>query len=566
MQADRTEYGPLQEIRLTGLPVSEGVSHAPAALVDTPRHELIPYYRLTEEQVPGERERLRKALEKAEAELEGLVATVTERIGAAQANIFLAQKMMVADPVLREQMLEVIAAERVNAEVALEKTLDQYESQLLEVDNEYLKDRASDIGEIRRRIRDVLRCEGFEGRPQETVQPVEAEGRHILVATELTPSQTATLDTSRTVGFITERGGQASHAAILARSLGIPAVSGLKNLHGLFGRGEHVLVDGTTGDVIINPSDATLQLYPAARRRGTPSVQKVARVEGAVVMANISLAAEVDVVRAVDAEGIGLYRTEFECLALGRLLSEEEQYARYRAVVEAMEGKPLYVRLLDLGGDKSNAFLDIPAEENPCLGYRGARLLLGHSEVLIGQARALVRAAAHGPIHVIYPMIVDLDQFLVLREVFRQNTRDLPEADIHHGVMFEVPSACLDAHDILEVAEFGSIGTNDLIQYLFAVDRNNDLVAGDYGPDRPVFWSVLKRLAEAAADRRRPLSICGEIGGQPQYLPRLLELGVRTVSVNPRMVGLARIAAKRHLRRQAPGGTPASRRLAHSSL
>lgn len=538
-----------KEVRFSGLAVSEGVVLARAFVMDSVRKQVVPVYRISAEQVPVELGRLEQAMKTAVEELGELMYTVARRVGPAQAKIFEAQRMMVEDPVLKEQFTGVIRDELLNAEAAVDKTLDRYEALLREVDDEYLMERASDIGEVRRHLLDNLREGEFTAPTRSNRDVFVFSEPRIVIAEELTPGETVRLDPKNTVGFITERGGAASHAAILARALGIPAVSGIKGIHTAVTHGQEVLLDGTSGDVVLWPTKRTLQVYPAAARGGPPQVQVVAPVPGLTVMANISLAEEADRLEAVQAEGIGLYRTEYEFFARGRLLNEDEQYHLYARVVDAMQGRPVYIRLLDMGGDKPAPFLDIPHEENPCLGFRGARLLQGQPELTITQGRALARASRHGEIHVIYPMIVDLMQYLRLRELVVQNTADIAGKNLRHGIMFEVPSACIAARDILEVAEFGSIGTNDLIQYLFAVDRNNSLVAYDYGPDKAPFWILMRQIAEAARETKRPLSVCGEIGGQPAHLPRLLDLGITTLSVSPRMIGLARMCAKKHWNR-----------------
>lgn len=540
-----------KERRITGLPVSEGVVRARVCVLEALQRRAIPYYTIPERKIEPEQRRVDAAITHVAVHLEHLVGEVTQRIGPAQANIFVAQRMMIEDPVLRQQMFDLVAQQRLNAEAAVEKVLDSYEALLSEVDDIYLRERASDVGEIRRRLQDGLAA----GRPVSTVAP-ERESipadPHIIVAEELTASQTVTLDTARTLGFITERGGTGSHAAILARGLGIPAVTGIPDILRVFSHGDDVLLNGTTGEVVLWPSETTMRLFPAAQAVPLPPRQAVPPVEGLVVMANISLATEVDDVLSMLPEGIGLYRTEFELLAAGRMLTEDEQYQRYSYVLRAMNGRPVYFRLFDFGGDKTAAFLGLPLEANPCLGYRGARLLLGQPDVFIPQARALARASRHGSVRILYPMIADVDQFFKLREIFLQNTKGLAPGDIQHGAMLEVPSICLDAASLFAVADFGCIGSNDLIQYLFAVDRDNGQVAHDYHPDRPVFWSLLQHLANAARFAGRPLSLCGEMGGQPQYLPRLIEMGIRSVSVSPRLISLARMTAKRALRDSAP--------------
>ncbi len=532
-----------REKRFSGLPISEGVALARIqVLKDNYEHTPL-CYTISTTDIKHEKARLHEALDQAVKQLERLEQEVARRIGQAQANIFVAQRLMMQDEALVTQMEESIANDRINTEAAVTKSLDAYEALLSEVDDEYMKDRASDIGEIRRRLLDLLR-----GKPVTPQKIAKVKGYRIIVANELTPSETVALDTAHVAGFITERGGRASHAAILARALGIPAVSGLKGVSRHVKNGDEVLINGATGEVVLHPSQKTLHLYPSAKREALSPIPTVKPVEGIVVMANISLASELDFVNQMQPEGIGLYRTEFEFLVAGRMLNEEEQLERYTRVIKAMDGKPTFVRLLDLGGDKAAAFLRLPNEENPALGYRGSRLLLGHPELFVAQARALARASVHGPISIIYPMIVDSRQFLTLRALFNQHTHDIDTGSIQHGVMLEVPAACMAAHEILQHADFGCIGSNDLIQYLFAVDRNNELVARDYTPDRSVFWDVIRTIVEAANDTDKPLSLCGELGGQPQYLPRLIELGITTISVSPRLIGLARITAQRALR------------------
>ena len=269
---------------------------------------------------------------------------------------------------------------------------------------------------------------------------------------------------------------------------------------------------------------------------------------GLKVMANINLASDVTEAIHMKAEGIGLYRTELEIIATGKLLSEDELYERYAAVVKAMKDNPVTFRVFDIGSDKPFPFLEIPTEQNPSLGWRGGRLLLGKKDLLRNQARALARASVHGTVNVMYPMIVDLDQFIELKTVFEESIVNLPKGNLRHGVMFEVPSACLDAEEILQVADFGSIGTNDLIQYMFAIDRNNEFVAYDYKPQRPVLWKMIGLIARAAVATGKSLSICGEIAGDAVYLKYIQDLGIDTVSVSARLITSIRNEARNNPR------------------
>ena len=531
-----------KETRLQGMPVSPGIACAGICLFNENRHANLAVYQVGHDKRDFEKKRVERAFVIAGRQLEDLRRDVSMRIGKAESEIFSAQAAILNDPGVRRDIEALIADNAVNAEAAVTGVMDAYEARLLQLDNEYIRDRATDIGEIKRRLLDIisdinpsLQCAG---------QPHCQKGRNrIIVAEELTPTLTVELDAGQTRGFVTERGGKTSHAAILARALGVPAVTGITGIHGAIACGTELLVNGNTGEVVVWPSQATkAALLPAgmaapARRAGSPVVP------GLKVLANISLARDVPEVLAQNAEGIGLYRTEFEFFAANRLLSEDEQVEKYAAVVGLMGGKKITVRLLDVGGDKSEPFLGIVREPNPYLGLRGARFLLSRPDLLATQARALARAASRGPVHVLYPMVVDCRQFLELKKIFTEATAGLKGGRIYHGVMFEVPSACLQARELLEAADFGSVGTNDLIQYLFAVDRNNERVSADYSPDRPVFWNLIESLARAALDLKKPLSVCGELAGDPAYVKKLMQIGIGEISVSAKLIPAVREAA-----------------------
>jgi len=262
------------------------------------------------------------------------------------------------------------------------------------------------------------------------------------------------------------------------------------------------------------------------------------------VMANVSRFKDIEKALAAGAEGIGLYRTEFGVFVPNRIMDEQEQYDQYARILDIMGPRPVTIRLLDLGGDKGGEWLNLPPEENPQLGLRGSRLLLARRDLFDTQARALARASVHGPINVMYPMIVDAAQFLTMREAFEVAVEGLDRGTLRHGVMFEVPAACLQAREILEHAEFGSIGTNDLTQYLFAVDRNNELVAQYYNPDAPAFWALIRMTVDAAAELGRPLSVCGEMAGDERFVGRFIEVGIKSVSVSSRLIARTRRSAR----------------------
>jgi len=539
--------GPGSELRMKGLPLSEGCAVARVCLFSEQRHSNLPRYDIAANGSGDEIARLQKALGVVAERLEAIRAQVETKVGKPEAEIFVAQKMLVEDKNLYDDIVGWIREKRVNVETAVAQTLDEYEAQLAAVDDEYLRERASDFGEVKRRILDVLAGmrPALECESEEHCQ----RGRNrIVVAEDLTPSLTVDLDADHLLGFATEHGGINSHAAILARALGIPAVSGLQGIRQRVGCSTEILVNGDTGEVVIWPSEKTIASAHAAGPGSMRLPAPVRPVNGFEVMANVANDADVRQAVHMGAEGIGLYRTEIEVIAAPQLLNEDMLAERYSGVLEAMHGRKVVFRLFDIGSDKPLPSVEANTERNPALGRRGARLLLARPDLLTIQARALARASRHGPIHVMYPMIAGVDQFLRLKRLFTEAIAGSAAGTIAHGVMIEVPSACLEASDLFSHVDFASVGTNDLTQYFFAVDRNNELVAEDYNADQPVFWRLLASLANAAAERGKPLSICGELAGDASFIPRLLEVGIRRVSVSPRRISNLRHAAQRHLK------------------
>ncbi|HUW60952.1 MAG TPA: phosphoenolpyruvate--protein phosphotransferase [Candidatus Bathyarchaeia archaeon] len=536
-----------REVQFKGLPISGGIAFAKICLFNENRHDRAPAHQVEGPGIERETARIEQAVKVASERTQALVDQIQARLGSAQAGIFVAQKMMVEDAALYAKMLALIEHEGLNAEAAVTRALDEYEAVLSAIDNQYLRERASDIGEIKRRLLDVLgnttpslQCDGFAH--------CQRGKNRVVAAVELTPSLTTELDTDNLRGFITEHGGAGSHAAILARALGIPAVSGLAGSHSTVTCGNDVIVDGDRGLVILWPTRETLASYKLVEGA---VVKAAVDIEPAVpsyqVMANASRFKDIEKALAAGAEGIGLYRTEFGVFVPNRILDEQEQYDQYVRILEMMGPRPVTIRLLDLGGDKGGEWLNLPPEENPQLGLRGSRLLLARRDLFDAQARALARASVHGPVNVMYPMIVDAAQFLKMREAFENAVEGVERGTLRHGVMFEVPAACLHAGQILEHAEFGSIGTNDLTQYLFAVDRNNELVAEYYNPDAPAFWALIRMTVDAAAHRGRPLSVCGEMAGDEQFVERFIELGIKSVSVSSRLIARTRRTARKIL-------------------
>lgn len=527
-----------EEIRFQGIPISPGITVARVCLFCESQHNILSELRPEGQNAESEIERLDLAHSVVIQRLKELHSKTAKEIGKAEAEIFTTQHVILDDRRLRERLYAGIRADGLNAESSVIRVLGAYEARIRAVTNDSLRERSSDIGEVRQRLLAALgntapglRCAG-------TYHCRRGRGR-IVVSRELTPGLTIELDTEHVLGFVTEHGGITSHAAILSRALGIPAVSGIPGIRDIVECGTEVMVNGDNGEVILWPSSETVA-HAKVGRAVSHQIEILPPIPGIQVLANISLASDIHGAKQMRAEGIGLYRTEFEFMAAGRVLNEEEQTERYSAVLKAMAGAPVYIRLIDLGGDKPAPFLSLPKEENPALGFRGARLLLAHPQLIRDQARAIARASHIAPLNLIYPMITDVTQFMKLKTMVTDSMADLHPNTIRHGVMLEVPAACIAAEELLAVADFGSIGTNDLFQYLFAIDRNNEHVAADFKPDHPVFWKLISQVVAAARKEGKSLSVCGEIAGWPDYALKLMELGIRTISVSPRTISRIR--------------------------
>ncbi len=538
-----------------GVPISPGIACARVCLFCENEVAALPTERGTGHNFDSENDRFQMALITVNQSLDEVKTRVAKEIGPAEAEIFTTQQMILQDEQLIKSVRAGMRHENLACETAVHRTLSSFEARLRAVASDTLRERASDISEVKRRLLEAL---GHGASGFQCSHYVCRRGRgRIVVARELTPRLTVDLDAEHVQGFITEHGGLTSHAAILARALGIPAVSGIPKANDLLACGAETLINGNTGEVILWPSPATKARFPIARAFSL-NTEPCDPIGGLKVYANINLIGDLAQALQMQAEGIGLYRTEFEFLAESRPLSEDEQFQRYTAVLNAFPDKPVHFRLLDLGGDKSADFLELPQEENPALGLRGARLLMARPDLLRTQVRAIARASHIAPLNLMYPMITDAAQFLQLRALVDEIMAPLKPGSIRHGVMLEVPSACLDARNLLKVADFASLGTNDLYQYLFALDRNNEQLAGDFKHDHPVFWNLIRDVAAVARRLKKPLSVCGEIASQTDCVLKLLELGIDTVSIPPRLIPRLRRAigastySRSHLKKRPP--------------
>jgi len=518
-----------KEQRLKGIPISEGIVCATVCLLDNDRHTQSACTRILSEDIETEKQRLSLAIEHVSLKFDNLKEQVRTKIGKGEAEIFTALKFMLNDSSVLKKLYEAVEKNLCSSESAVFKVFDEFIARFENIDDNYIKERATDIADIKYHLineladeRDNFKCKGLG--------TCEHGHNRIVVAEELTPSTTCNIDVEATLGFVSERGGKTSHAAIISRALGIPAVTGIPDIYNTINCGTEVLINGFTGEVILWPSEETKAQIPKQPSRILTGEIDNNPVQGFKILANISYSHEVHKALEVKAEGIGLYRTEMEFITDEAVLSEDSQYIRYAEVVKAMKGNVVYFRLLDIGGDKELSFLNIQKEANPQLGCRGARLLKLRPELLATQARAIARASVHGPVAVIYPMIVSCEQFIELREMFNDAVKDVPCGKVLHGPMFEVPSACFVADELFELADFGSVGTNDLVQYLFAIDRGNEKLADDYNPDHPILWNILKTITESGKKYDRPVSICGEIACDARYIPKLLEAGFKIFS------------------------------------
>lgn len=493
--------------------------------------------------------KLEATLAAAEEELRGLYETAKEKMGEQEAEIFDAHLTILGDEYsVREPIIQRIREQKQNAAAAITDQFDELAQMFRSLGDELMAERAADAEDLKQQLlRICLGC----GRQDLSVLP----GDVIVLAEELTPSDTVRMDTAHVKGIATRLGGATAHSAIIARTLGIPAAAGIDGWQTEALNGHMAILDGADGTLTVDPTDEETACYQSRKAqadceaqaleafRTSPSQTK----DGAAleICANIGTPQEAQRAMEYGADGVGLFRSEFLFMDRDALPTEDEQFEAYRTAAQTMAGKPLIIRTLDVGGDKKLPTLELPQEDNPFLGFRAIRMTLSHPEIFRPQLRAILRAAAYGDVRVMFPMIGSMDQLREAKALLREQEQTLqaegvPTGPVKVGMMVEIPAAAVLAEEFAKEVDFFSIGTNDLTQYTLAVERGNAAVAHLYAPEHPAVLRLIAMTAQAAAERHIPCGMCGEAAGDPKLAPAFVGMGVNELSMSPRRVPAVR--------------------------
>ncbi|BCZ44143.1 phosphoenolpyruvate-protein phosphotransferase [Clostridium gelidum] len=491
--------------------------------------------------IGAEKEKMQKALDDSKAQLEIIKIKAEKEMGAEKADVFEAHITLLDDPEFTGAMISEIENNSLNGLKAIESVTNTFVAIFESMDNEYMRERAADIKDVSKRI--LL---NFAGKGGDSFSITE--NNTIVVAHDLTPSDTAGLDRTKVVGFITDIGGRTSHAAIMARTLEIPAVLGLGDITTCVKTGDMLIVDGLTGDVLINPSEEVIVEYKAKKEKFQAEQEELKKLidvktttksgRRIEVCGNIGQPEDVLGVLANGGDGVGLFRTEFLYMDRDSAPTEDEQFESYKFALEKMEGKQVVIRTLDIGGDKTLPYLPLPKEMNPFLGYRAIRLCLDRKDIFKVQLRALLRASIYGNLAVMFPMISGLEEFEQAKEVVDECKAELKaegkeySEKIQWGIMVEIPAAAVYADELAKHVDFFSIGTNDLIQYTLAADRMSEKVSYLYNPMHPAVLRLIKMTIDGAHKHGKWVGMCGEMAGDEAAIPTLIEYGLDEFSMS----------------------------------
>ena len=524
---------------LQGIAASDGIAIAKVYTLTEPD---LSFTKISVEDTDKEISRLEEALVVSTKEIELIKETALKNLGEEEAQVFEAHLMVLSDPELVGQVKDAVTSQKVNAEHALKEVSDMFISIFAGMeDNPYMQERAADIRDVSKRI--LANLLGVK-----IPSPATIKDEVVVVAGDLTPSDTAQLNRQYVKAFVTDIGGRTSHSAIMARSLEIPAIVGTKEITSLAKDGDLIIIDGLSGDVFLNPSEDVVAEYRAKAEAFAAQQAEWEKLKDAdtftkdghqvELAANIGTPKDLEGVIHNGAEGVGLYRTEFLYMDSHDMPTEEDQFEAYKAVLEGMNGKPVVVRTMDIGGDKELPYLPLPHEMNPFLGYRAIRISLNEPEMFRTQLRALLRASVYGKLRIMFPMIATLNDFrgakaLLLEEKAKLVAEGVAVSDdIQVGIMIEIPAAAVLAHQFAKEVDFFSIGTNDLIQYTMAADRMNERVSYLYQPYNPSILTLIKHVIDSAHKEGKWAGMCGEMAGDQTAVPLLVGLGLDEFSMS----------------------------------
>ena len=526
--------------RLTGIGASEGVAIG-KVLLFTEEEMIIPEVKDENSTIEAELTKLEDGLKKSKTQLIAIREKVKEKMGEDKAAIFDGHIMLLEDEDLIMEVEDKIKGEGLPAAKALHDGINEYCEMISKLDDPYLRERAADLQDIGKRwLKNLL---GIRIKDLSDLEP-----NTVVVTYDLTPSDTAQLDLENCVGFLTEVGGKTAHSAIMARSLELPAVVGIKGVLNGVKEGETVIMDGEEGELFLDPSPELIAEYVAKKEKLAAEKEELKKLisEEAIttdgrkvdIWGNIGSPNDVDAVIASGATGIGLYRTEFLFMNSDHFPTEEEQYEAYKVVVQKMQGKPVTIRTMDIGGDKELPYLDLPKEMNPFLGYRAIRISLENKDMFKTQLKAILRASHYGQIKIMYPMISSVNEIRKANEILEECKNELDEIgqlfdrNIKVGIMVETPSTAIIAYKFAKEVDFFSIGTNDLTQYFLAVDRGNEMVSALYNSFNPAVLEAIQKVIDAAHNAGISVSMCGEFAGDKKATKLLLGMGLDSFSMS----------------------------------